>query len=228
MFSSGPIETAFVADLTAILALNPIAIAKRLVLSELLNIESGSHNSFGTNTTTIELIENDRLVSELVLLRRADRSGMTQIQSIANETCLMPVCGRMQISEYSLDTGGEIEKPGVPVPLDSHDIYLFAKTSDCKKLYTLMPEGELCVFLSTTWKAAPDDYFVTYDRSDLRRLEVVSTNPRESRVQFWLTFHAALRQNISRELLQSLRDQAETVKLQHFLTEILDEADHVA
>jgi hypothetical protein len=73
------------------------------------------------------------------------------------------------------------------------------------------------VLLTSTWKIDPDDYYVVYDRWTRDFIEAVSTNSKESRVQFWLTFYQAIRESMPQALIERITGEAETVKLREFL-----------
>jgi hypothetical protein len=221
MFASGPISADFVIELLKLVELQRSGLAKAILLDELQKIEAGTFDGFGNNKSTIEIVDNDLFVAELMIVRRTEEESKETIQSVAYETLMMPVYGAMRLFQYQIDATGAIAGDATPV-LDGQDgLFLFAKTSDSRKLYRFLPIDEIAILLSATWKKDPDDYYVTYDRASLKRIEVVSTHARESRVQFWLTFYAALREDLSADMIATLSSEAETVKLRSYLTELI-------
>jgi hypothetical protein len=226
MFASGPISASFTREVLKMLGLGTQKIGRAVVLNELLRIENGSYNGFGTNKTTVEIVDTDRLLTELMVFRSADESSRAVFTSIAYETCAIPLAGRLRVIEHKLDDRGRMMPGETVAATEADEIILLAKTSDSGHIYQLVAETDVCLVLMATWKCDPDDYYVVYDRHSLEFMEAVSTSSRESRVQFWLTFHGALRESLPDRLIEQMQQDAETAKLREFLSSLRREIVH--
>ncbi|GJE02910.1 hypothetical protein [Methylobacterium isbiliense] len=217
MFASGPISADFVIALLRLSKLRSCGLALKVVLNELRRIEQGIDDGFGVNRNTVEVVDTELIAVELMLMRQSEEPKKNSLQSVAYETCIMPVTGQYDLYSYSLDAYGEIVDKNKVSPEPQGGTYLFAKTSESRKLFDFVPRSENCTFIVATWKMFGDDYYVSYNRDTFQRLEAVSTSSRESRVQFWLTFYSALRDSIPNNLIEKMTEEAETRKFQQFL-----------
>jgi hypothetical protein len=217
MFASGPISSGFAAEVEKIVRLGPDAICRAVIHNELGRIQKFTYSGFATNKTTIELVDADHILTEVVIARRSDEDVREIFQSVAYETCLIPIVGELSVFEYPIDVSGNMLTSESVVATERDSLIFFSKTSESRAIYQVVAASEVCVLLTSTWKIDPDDYYVVYDRWTRDFIEAVSTNSKESRVQFWLTFYQAIRESMPQALIERITGEAETVKLREFL-----------
>jgi len=219
-FANGQISSEFVKFVLEIDDLRQAGLARKVIFDELMRFESSNYSGQTTNNSTIDVLDGPKLLVELVLLRRHQEISSHAVQTVARETCIMPVSSGFDLVEYTLSDDSMTVERSSTRSFYEDSICLLGKTSETGKLYRLLPKSNDCCILVAMWKANADSYCVSYNHTTLERIEAVSTNIRESRLQFWLTFYEDLRRSVSPDLLESLSTQAETEKFRRYLARV--------
>ena len=105
-------------------------------------------------------------------------------------------------------------------------IHFFGKTSDTGMFYHFEPVKEKSIMIIGSSLENWDEICLVYEVGASDPIEVVSTNLKECRAEFWLELLGQFEDDTHLPLYESILEQARSPKFRNFLEEKLNNAAH--
>ncbi|TNI11190.1 hypothetical protein [Aeromonas veronii] len=213
MFSNGEINRDFALDAYKLKRLVDDGLVKRIISNELRHIISGCYESFYANSVSIDLYDGENSAFELRLISGACRSEI--LSTNPNEIFILPIAGKVQITEYTISNGGKIMDSGAWEM--GNFAHFIGKSSLTKKFYDFNPTDDTAILLFGTSKKNNDDIYINYHRESNEIKEIVSNDLTESRLEFWMTFYNELAESIDKRQAEKLLPICKSRKLKGYI-----------